>query len=227
MIYVLHGDDTKKSYERLRQILNEYKNHLKVTLSKPQPEQILEQTLALDLTGQEKILTVEGFLAPYKKLPAKFFEKIPKESPVIFWEKTPLTPAKVTSLSKIATVELFKETTELFTFLDAIGQNPKTAVAALSTLKGDEGLMYQLQNRLLLMVMSKLPVDLVTIGKITRRTIQSWQWDKIRYQSRNYDLSSLQSAYGASLKIDFMVKSGKTSLPNKTLITAFLLKYFK
>lgn len=227
MIIVLHGDDIGASYTRLLQILENYKNFHKVNLTKTTPEEILQNIMSQDLLGEEKIIIVESFLAPQKKLAPKFFQQIPQDANIIFWEKSTLTPAKINRLEKLGKVEFFKAKSELFPFIDTIGQNLKTSLFNLSKLKEEDGLIWQIENRLLLMLLSKLNVDLDSVVQITKRKVFDWQWDRIRFQAQRFDTKSLKNAYSASLKIDYLIKSGKTDLPTKTLISAFLIKYLK
>ena len=227
MIVVLHGDDIAASYARLSQIIEKYKNHLKVNLTKPGETQILEAAFATDLISQDKLIIVESFLAPQKKLNVKFFQKIPQDKNIIFWEKTPLTPAKINHLQKQGKVEFFKQKSDLFPFIDTIGQNLKMSLSYLCKLDDENNLVWQIENRLLLMLLSKLNMSLNSVVEITKRKVFDWQWERVKSQTAKFDIKSLQGAYSASLKLDYLIKSGKTDLGAKTLISAFLIKYLK
>lgn len=225
MIFVLHGDDTASSYERLTSILDSYKDSLKVHLVKSTALQITEEALARDLIFPQKIVVVENFLSPFKKLPPDLFKNIPADATLIFWEKSTLTPAKLAKLEKLAKVELFKEKSLLFPFLDSMIPGSKASLVLLQSVKDTNGLPWQLQNRLLLLILSKLNFDLNRTVKITKRNIADWQWNKIKFQSAKFNLEKLIAMYQAALKIDLMVKNGKTNIPAETLISVLLLKY--
>jgi len=224
MIIVLHGDDTASSYERLSQILDKFKDHLKVRLIKASPEEIQEAVLSTDLISAEKVVIVENFLSPFKKLP-QFIEKLPQNIVLIFWEKTNLSPTKVQKLQKFAKVEFFKEKSPIFDLLDSISPNSQIPLSILPKLTRDDNLLWQLENRFLLMILSKLDTDIESVTKITKRYIFDWQWVKIKSQSSKFSLKTLLSLYNGSLKIEFMIKSGKTQLSENILLSVLFLKY--
>lgn len=227
MMFVLHGEDTASSYKRLSQIQENYKSFLKVKLGKnSMQEEITQAIFSTDLISSQKVVIVENYLAPLKKLP-KFLEKVPKEIVLIFWEKSDLSPAKVKNLEKIAKVEYFKKSPQIFAFLDSLVPESKTAFSYLPKLKEPQNLVWQLQNRFLLLVLSRLKVEQESAQEITKRRILPWQWDKIKYQASKFDLDTLLKAYNSSLKIDFLTKSGKTNLPVESLVFTFLLKYLR
>lgn len=227
MIAVLHGDDIGASYARLLQLKDSYKDHQKVSLAKTTPEEILQNIQSQDLLGQEKLLVVENFFAPQKKLNVKFFSQIPKDANIIFWEKSTLTPAKINHLEKIGKLEFFKQKQDLFPFIDNIGINLKSSLVTLSKLQNADGLIWQIENRLLLMLLAKLNVDLASVVQITKRKVFDWQWDRVKRQAQNLSLQNLKNAYSASLKLDLITKTGRTDLDSRTLISAFLIKYLR
>lgn len=228
MISVLHGDDTESSYARLSALLDVQKDTVKVRLgAKATQDEILQALQTEDLFKTPKLIIVENFLSPFKKLPDKFFEKIPKESNLVFWESKSLSDAKVSKLQKIAKIEHFKKPTELFVFLDNIFPGSKTALPILPRLVKEEGLIWQIQNRLLLLSLVKLQITPQVVNQITKRPLAPWQWQKLEIQSTKFDKKTLLLSFNASLKIDNLIKSGKTNLPVQTLITVFLTKYLK
>ena len=105
MIIVLHGKDSDASYARLAKLLESYNDYPKIRLdAKAQDAQIIQEVFTSSLFESKKLIVVENFLAPLKKLP-KYLEKIPTEVILIFWEGTDLTPAKIKGLQKLARVE--------------------------------------------------------------------------------------------------------------------------
>lgn len=228
MILVLHGDDEASSYQRLSQIQEKYKGWLKIRLAKNTTvEKLTEAVLTQDLTGTQKITIAEDFLSPLKKLPNEFLKNIPKDTVVIFWERTTLSQAKVTGLKKLAQLELFKQKTPLFTFLDSLAPKSKVTFSYLAGLKDTQALTWHLQNRILLLTLSKLNITQEDAANITKRNILDWQWQKIKYQASKFTLVTLTAAYNASLRVDFLTKTGKSDLPQNTLISMLLLKYLQ
>ncbi len=228
MITVLHGDDIESSYAKLSNLLDSQKESTKIRLgAKISPEQIIQAFLTQDLLDTAKVIVVENFLSPLKKLPDNLFAQVPKDSEVIFWENKALTPAKVAKLQKIAKVELFKKPTELFAFLDSLTPGSKLAFSLLPKLQAQEGLIWQIQNRFFLLLLSKLEIPMQSASQITKRQIAPWQWQKLQSQSSRFEKARLLATFSASLKIDSLIKSGKTSLPAKTLIMVLLTKYLR
>lgn len=226
MIIVLHGDDAALSYVHLTNLQNEFANSLKVRLSSKATEQdLMEAAQTVDLLSDDKLIIAESFLSPFKLLPKKLLENIPQNVNVIFWEKTILSPAKVTYLSKIAKVEFFKQKSDLFAFLDTLTPGAKNALKMLAALPDEPGLIWQIQSRFLLLTLSKFNVTLDAAIKVTKRNIFDWQWQKVKFQAAKFEPHTLLSAYGASLKIDHMIKSGRTNMPQKTLISVLIQKY--
>lgn len=227
MIIVLHGDDTAASRQRLAQLLADFKDYLKVYLPQKAGENELEEAIfAQDLTNPKKLTVAENYLTGTPKIPTKILQAVPEDLVCIFWEKTTLPPLKVSSLTKIAHTELFKHKTPLFTFLDSLAPRSKAPIILLAQLKS-ESLLWQLQNRTLLLILSKLNTGAKSAVKITGRNILDWQWDKIKYQASKFSLEGLLAFYGATLRIDLFIKSGKTNLPESTLIHVMLLKYLQ
>lgn len=228
MITVLHGDDVESSYAKLSALVDSQKDTIKVSFgAKATPDQITQALQTQDLLNSPKLIVVENFLSPQKKLPEKFFAQIPKESTIIFWENKALTPAKITKLQKIATIQHFKKPTELFTFLDSLIPGSKTAFSLLSKLQGEDGLIWQIQNRFLLLSLVKLNIPVQTATQITKRQIAPWQWQRLESQSAKFSKNALLATFSASLKIDHLIKSGRTSLPAQTLIIVLLTKYLR
>lgn len=227
MIIVLHGDDTAASRQRLTRLLADFKDYLKVYISPKADENELEEAIfAQDLTNPKKLTVAENYLTTAPKILTKILQKVPEELVCIFWEKTTLPPKKVSSLTKIAKTELFKLKTPLFTFLDSLAPKSKAPIILLAQLKS-ESLLWQLQNRILLLILSKLKTGADSAVKITGRNIFDWQWDKIKYQAAKFNLEGLLALYGATLRVDLLIKSGKTDLPENTLIHMLLLKYLQ
>lgn len=225
MIVVLHGDDTASSYERLSQILEKYADFQKINLPlKATLNQLTEVQFSQNLFSEQKLIIAEDFLTNLTKIPAKYFFEIPKESNLIFWEKKALSPSKVQKLAKIAKIEIFKQKTELFTFLDSLAPTVNTS-RTIQELEGTPNLLWHLENRILLLICSKLGMNYQKAQMLTHRNIFDWQWNRIKNQSTKFSLESLIAFYKGALKIDFMIKSGKTDLPQNTLISVLLLKY--
>lgn len=227
MIVVLHGENLDSSYKRLSEILDENKDHEKVRLDAKSPqEDFAQQIHTKSLLETPKLIIIEGFLAAQRKPKYEIFENIPKEVKIVFFEKTSLTPAKVTKLTKFAKLEHFKLESKIFYFLDSIRPKNQRLIKDLFSLGDDQsGLLWQIENRLLLMILAKLNTSMDSASKITKRHIFDWQWRKIRDQASNFETDTLISLFKSSIKIDFLIKSGQTNQNERSLVSIMLLKY--
>ena len=227
MVFVIHGDDLEASYLRLSELLREFEKITKLRLpAKASLDQINDNIFTKDLLSTQKVVVLEDFLSSNLKTPKNFFANIPNEIELILWEKTNLTPAKLKKLPKETKVEQFKQKTQLFYFLDSLTQNKKQALFAYSKLEAQEsGILWHIQNRLLLLVLAKLGMNVDLASQIIKRPIFDWQWQKLQEQVRTKDLQSLHLFFNATLRADNSIKNGKTNLKTAAIIPILLLKY--
>lgn len=224
MIFILHGADSVSSYQRLSQIVNSYPKHRRLNLSDEKSLESFWEGLSGDLFQTEKIIICENFISE-KIISSSQIEKVPKESPVIFWEHKELAPRDVLKFNKLAKVEKFKPKTQIFWFLDSISPDVTGTLKAFSEVGGEEpNLIWHLSNRFLLLVVAKLSFSSGLAEKLSKRGIEDWQWERIQKQSNLFEFSSLISLYKAFIKLDFMIKTGATSQDEKSLIIPVLLK---
>lgn len=228
MIKVLHGENTESSYQKLGEILKKFPKHEKVYInSKTAQESLVAHLFGTSMIEEPKVLIFENFLSSQKKPNYKIFQNIGKSIEIIFYEKSSLTPAKIKNISKIASIEYFKKEPKIFYFLDSIAPGNKNLLKQISQLeKEDEtGLIWQIENRILLMLLLKRNFSSEEIYKVTKRHLLDWQLKKIEDQSKKFSSEQLLQIYGATIKIDHIIKSGRTDLNEKTLLKIMLLKY--
>lgn len=227
MIYVLHGDDTLASYQRLTEILATYHSFPKVRLTNQNSsEEFYMALFSTDLFDPKKIVICENLLATALK--GGNLRKAPEEKQIIFWEHSQLTTAVVNQVKNLAKIELFKPKPEIFWFLDSINPDPTKSLVLLAKLKLEEqALVWHMNNRVLLLILAKLGGTVGLAAKITQRKIDDWQWRIILTQAKLFSLVQLRMLYNGILKLDFMIKRGQTSLNPKTLISVLLLKYLR
>ncbi|MDP2633113.1 MAG: hypothetical protein Q8P25_05340 [Candidatus Curtissbacteria bacterium] len=225
MIFVIHGTDTDSSYKRFSQLLSSYSNYTQVSFDKhSQKDDLTNAFLSQDLFSTKKVIVIKNTLIVDKSL-ISLLEKAPRDLEVIIWENDELTGSVVTKISKIAKVENFKLPAKLFYFLDSIAPKKKEIIAQLNKLDDEASLIWNIQNRFLLLTLAKLRVDVSLAGKITKRNLADWQWSKIRQQAEKFTLLQLKSICNASLKIDYLIKSGQTDLSPTILLSVMFLKY--
>lgn len=225
MIFVIHGTDTDSSYKRFSQLLSSYSNYTQVQFDQhSQKDDLTNVFLSQDLFSTKKVIVIKNTLKVDKSL-ISLLEKAPQDLEVIIWENDELTGSAATKLSKIAKVENFKLPAIIFHFLDSIAPKQKEIIAQLSKFADESSLIWNIQNRFLLLTLAKLRVDASLAGKITKRNLADWQWSKLRQQAEKFTLPQLRSICYASLKIDYLIKSGQTDLSPSTLLSVMFLKY--
>lgn len=226
MIVILHGEDTANSRARLHQIKNSLKNSQTIFLGSTTPQEEFDKHLwGNSFFGEEKLIVFEDYFSSQKKISTKILEAIPKNKTVIFYENSQLTPVKIVKLAKIARIENFKPPSLLFTFLDSLLPKSKTAQILLAKLTNEKGILWHLQNRLFLMILAVHGLSLQQIEKIAGRKLATWQWVKIKNQTAKFSQDTLLNFFTATLKVDQMIKEGRTNLDEHVLTSLLLLKY--
>ncbi|MBI2594565.1 hypothetical protein HYW39_02605 [Candidatus Curtissbacteria bacterium] len=227
MIYILHGDDNNASYQRLRSIVSPYASVQKTRLaSEHTKEDLFTAIFTADIFNKKKIVICENFLSN-KKVDSKILKNIPSDKLIIFWEHTRLLSTILGSFGKYAKVEHYKPKAELFWFLDSIGSSPPKSLSILKRISSEnEGkIMWYFSSRLVELILAKLGAKPQQVEKINDKRFDDWQWQIIVKQAKQFDIERLKRLFGSALRIDFNIKSGKTSFDHKTLISALLLKY--
>lgn len=233
MIYVLYGEDTEASYLRLIQIAGQHPNHTKINLIGQHTWADLYLNLfSEDLLESQKLIICENFLKDKKlnfsvREGAIILKDIPQDKTVIFWEKSQLTGSSLAKIKNIAKVENFKPKAVLFWFLDSLSSQARISIREFVKLPGVEGenLIWNLNFRLLLLILAKLEMTQVEAQKVAARSLLDWQWQKIIAQAKSFSLPMLQGLFTGTLRVDFLIKSGSTGFGARDLIPLVLLKY--
>ena len=229
MIFVLHGNDIDASYERLSKVLLGYLNFQKIRLTpKESSDAFYMAVFSKDLTGVPKIVICENYLST-KRIDHKILKVIPKEAEVIFWEDRQINSDLINKLPQHTRVELFKPKAKIFWFLDSISNKSKFTLEKFWGLNfaSEDKVIWQLANRILLLMLAKKGANLETASKIICKNLNDWQWRKIIVQSKQFTFETLYEIYNAILKLDLMIKNGSTNLHENTLISLLLFKYLE
>lgn len=222
MIFVLHGSDTSAAYSKLKSILHLHPSWQKI-YAKTEDE-LLENLFTDDLIAADKIIIAE-FLPDLKKINADQLSSIAQNRILIIWEKQEITASKLKPFQKLAQIENFKLPTALFIFLDSINPNHINFVKTLKKLEDEQvPLNWHVANRLTQLALAKLDYSGGDAAKILSKNIAPWQWQKIRNQAQNFTLPQLKNLLTSTLKIDYLIKSGKTQMPQQTLLTLMFTK---
>ena len=226
MIVVLHGKDLEASYNRLLKILQKYPEHHKIKLTHDDnQESFYLATFGKELIDRQKIIICENYLSD-NKIKHTILKTTPQDIALIFWEHKQLSAALVKEIQKVATVENFS-LSQIFWFLDSISPKSHRSLEHLHSfnLGPDQNLIWQLANRLLLLILAREGASYELASKFTGRNLFNWQWNKITSQSKMFDLATLYAIYKGIVKIDFMLKTGITNLKENTLVSLLIIKY--
>lgn len=226
MIYLLHGSDWESSYKRIAQILARFKNHKITHLDNTTAQSDLDQKLtAASLFEQEEIIILENLLSRNTQLIQTLKGPL-EEKIIIIWEKQEVKSDLVKKMPIGATIELYNIKTRLFEFLDSLTPGSKKAKILVKKLE-DASLLWHLQHRILLLLLAKSGLTQEDAAAVDQKNILAWQWHKICDQCTNFTISNLLDFYNGALKIDYLIKTGKTCLSPSTLTSVLLLKYLK
>lgn len=224
MIYILHGNNVDAAYKGLEAIIDSHKDWERFYAADSITLNL--QLYTDDLMSAKKIIIIENFTS-IKNLKVENYTRIPQDKMLIMWEKKELSAHQVSKLSKFAKVENFKLPSTLFHFLDSIAKNPQTSITFLNKLQieNTSALTWHLANRFYLLCLAKLNLDEKHAAKIIGRNIAEWQWQKLKDQSASFSLTKLKQLLSASLKIETLIKTGKTDLPETTMVSFMLAKH--
>lgn len=227
MITILHGENTFASYSRLQEILRKFQDHKKFRFSdKNSQEELLLSLGTFDLIEDKRIFIIENFISQ-QKIESQKLKDISNDQILIFWEKSKLTKSAANKISPYVNIEEFKLAPKLFHFLDSLTVKNKRVFKYLYSLSSQEesSLIWHITNRIFQLLLVKLNMSISESSKISSKSIQPWQWQKIKSQSIGFDLKTLQNLFTGVLKVDYIMKRGKTDLPLKTLLTMLFVKY--
>lgn len=227
MISILHGEDIASSDARLRSILKSYPTHTKLWYQqKTKDFKFLEEISQSSLFGEEKVFICQNFISQ-KVIASRELANINPGFSVIFWEHQTLTNTDLAKLPRGSEIEHFKQRQTIFLFLDSISPNLKRTLSFLALLNDEDNLIWNLTQRLLVMFLSKIGFTKDQIEEQVRRKMQPWQWTKIANQAYLFSEETLAGMYFGILKIDFLIKRGKSNLPAKSLIEMLFIKYLR
>ena len=227
MIHILHGEDSIASYNRLQLILSNFQDFEKLKFDeKTTKDDFMMALFTRDLIEEKKIVSCVSFIS-LKKIDKEDLKNIPLEKTVIFWEKKKVNVKSFASSKTKIQIEEFKTPPTIFYFLDSISKSSKQPINWLNKFTEDEtrSLFWHLTSRIYLLVLAKLKISLHEVNAFNGRPVQDWQWNKITSQADKFNLATLKKIFYGLLRIDYLIKSGKTNLQEKTLVSTLFLKY--
>lgn len=228
MIYVLHGANSDASSQKIKSLVAEYSGYEKIYVQAQDSDLLYQSLFTRDLTGSKKLIIIEGFI-DRKSLENIDLKNVQEDNIIIIWEKKEIAPAQIAKLIKLANVENFKLPPTLFYFLDSISTSPRQTLKYLKELQSQKatGLTWHVANRLFLMILLKFDLKEAEIQQIAGRRLAPWQLDKIKSQAFSFPLPKLKQMFSAVLKVDTLIKTGSTQMPEGTLLSLMFAKYLK
>lgn len=225
MLTILHGEDTTASYLRLQELVSNYAGSQKIRLSSENAQMLHQEIFGQDILGTQKVIIAQDLLSS-KKIDPESLKNIPATSAVFFWEKKELPLSILKKIPTPSVIQIFKPNPVLFKLLDSIGTNSKLSLELLQQLPDAKGgLTWHIENRLFLLILTKIGLNSMQVSEINGRPMQDWQWGKIQNQSKYLSLSDLKRLFASTLKLEMMIKSGLANQDEKSLISLMLLKH--
>ena len=226
MIYILHGEDSTSSYNRIGEILKKYPDHKKVYISVATADNLPQILQAQNFLEEKEIIICENVLSKKREI-IKRAPKLASEKPVIFWENKKL-PFRLESNPDDLSIEEFKLPSTLYYFLDSLIPNSVRFANYLNNLaKREPNLNWHITNRVLLLLLAKKDCSRQTSAKIIQKPLQDWQWSKIVTQAEKFSEISLLKLFNALLRLDYLKKTGQTNTDSASVTTLLLLKHLR
>lgn len=227
MIHILHGDNSELSYYRLNEITGQFQNFetARITARNHDEGDLLNLLYTKNLFFEKKIIVCENFLSS-GRVKTSLLEDIPEGQIVIFFEEKQISENILARYKKISKIELYKLPSLLFEFLDCVVPGRENMVKVLEYFKMlPVSVTWHLLRRLQLLIVAKRNFPLERASELINKRIEDWQWKKILNQADKFEPERLVGVYQGLLKVDFMIKSGSSSLSEQALISALFVKY--
>lgn len=213
MIYIIHGDDTVKSKNKVFALTQNKKNVEVFNAEKANAIEIFSSFGSSDLFIDEKCIVIEKVLklkkADLEKL-LDLLKQIDKSTTVVLWHNTELSKLFLGKFKNTQN-ELFLLPKLFFTFLDELTpKNLKKEIDTLHKMEGVEGeqLFYSLVKRVRQLMMVKSGGNFEEIVKMS-----PWQSQKITRQASVWSEDQLLKVYKNLFSIEVKFKSSGLFLP--------------
>jgi len=210
-IFIIHGEDTTKSYERFRTFIKTAKNQGLglFDVSENQKFGLIEIVSAASLFEKERLIVVYGS-SNIKPEDLKWLIKSYKKfsSNLIIYEPAKISSVLLNKFPKERVIEEYKIPKIIFTFLESF--YPGNARASLR-------LFHELINyepaELVFAVFSKHLRDLYWVkAGFNSLPYPSWRKAKLLSQSKKFKISQLSDLIKNLAKIDISVKTSQTNI---------------
>jgi len=232
MITIIHGDDLTSSRNYFLDIKQKQKDAILYDGNKITITDLVQNIEGSSLFGDTKTIFIEELLTKVKKkdLNVKeilnFIVKNSKESTFVLWESSVLSKRDLIFFNQ-AVVKVFKLPRNIFIFLDNLKPNNSKNLLKLfhqvliSGIK-EELILFMMQRQIRILLTLSEPCDSEPIEELVR--LAPWQLDKLKRQTRFFDLTRLKKIYKKLYEIEVGQKTGSLLLSLSQSIDFLLLE---
>jgi DNA polymerase III delta subunit len=208
-IFVLHGEDTTKSYERLAKFVDAaHSRSWEVKYINPAEEDLGEALSGASLFGSERFFVLRDFKKLGKKQLTWINKKIGSlEGNLIIYHPDTLTPTMLKSLPKEAKVEEFKLPKLLWNFLDTLepGKSKKILTEFHKIIEKEP-------VELVFSLIAKQFRDVFWVKTGEGKALPDWKRSRLKTQSSKFTVKDLRDIISELAEIDIAVKSSNADL---------------
>lgn len=226
-MYILHGENNPESSKKLVEIIENQKSIGNTVISLESNslklETLRQELEPADLFGNSNFVILSGLLAGgKKKSQEKIIQYLKTENHqnLLLYETKSIHPSTLRQF-KNATIENFKVEVDIFRFLEKIHPNQKNALLAsyndLLAKKSEPEFIFAMLTR---------QVRQLIIAKTNPKQLKAppFAINKLKQQAGSFTLDQILNMHADLYHIDLAIKTGKTQLDLKTLLTNFFLQ---
>lgn len=210
-IIVLHGDDIRQSYARLKTILNQAKSRgLLVEKIAPNGSRSLSESLVSKSIFNEKVIFVAENINQFPAQDLKWLKSNANllAGELVIYLQGPLAKTISNSLPKEAKVEEFKLPIFIWKFLDSFYPgNSKNCLSFLHKVEETD----ELERVFALLARHLKNLYMVRLDK-NSLGFPSWRLSKLIFQASKFGESKIENLISEMAKIDVETKSSGTNL---------------
>ncbi len=226
-MYILHGENNLASSKRLVELCDQQKNLgnkvINLDANNLKLENLRQELEPADLFGNSNFVCLNGLLSGTKKKSQEKiiqFLKTENYQNLLLYETKGIHAATIKQF-KGAVVENFKVEVDIFRFLDKLNPTQKenllTCFNDLLTKKTEPEFIFAMLTR---------QVRQLIIAKTNPKQLKAppFAINKLKQQAGSFTLEQLLNMHADLYHIDLVIKTGKTQLDLKTLLTNFFLQ---
>lgn len=229
MIILIHGDDTAASRNYFLEQKQKVENALSFTAEELEISKLVQIFEGGGLFSDAKNIFIEDFLS--RKKPGKDFQNITSylkdtssKHDIYLWEGKEVTKINLSFFPK-CDIKVFKLPKGLFQFIDAIkpGNNKNLVLLFHNVLQTSEPefVFYMIIRQFRMLLALSDSDSSKQIDEI--KNLASWQTGKLKRQAGYFYIEKLKAIYSKLFEIDFLQKTGRSTLSLTAAIDFLLL----